>query len=452
MVDLYKHYSRSLAWNTFESLFYQLLLLAHQCVLFSITERTTFGLIGTIFSTTYLLVMVTNFGLDVSISAFFTQAIQSKKHFKKIVFFQLIPEYCLLLVIGMIGLLLAPLLTRFTIPLQLDMSSLALIGCLIVFEGSKKTLRSLLQLGFHSRKTACVEVATIIGYISMVWIGYFMGYPISIMLVFLPLLIVSALSSLALLFFLIRYYQQLPDTSSSPLPTSALQWRIMRNRFFNFLNQATHSLFSSNFLVPFFAMTFGLAYAGVLKLTASIAHCITSIVQKIFGISGTILLAHLKESSIEQRQQAFLLISHRLNQVLYGFILFFAINYSVIVRARALPETTSILTFAYLFMIIIFSENFFLAYEKFYITQEKADHLFFFNLGIMATIGMLLSQAHNFSHISLMLAVIAVRLIAFFTVIFFSFYQWRIKPALTIQPSYFISSLIASLTFFIYMR
>ena len=452
MVDLYKQYSKSILWNTFESFFYQLLLLAHQFALFAITDRATYGLIGTIFSATYLLVMVTNFGLDVSMSAFFTQAIQSKKHFKKIVLFQLVPEYCLLIVIGLTILLLSPFLAHLSMPFHLDIQALALLGCLIVFEGSKKTLRSLLQLGFHSRKTALVEVATIIGYISMVWIGYFMGYPINLTLIFLPLLIVSALSSLILLIFLMHYYKKLPDHSSSPLPTRALQWRILRNRFFNFLNQATHALFSSNFLVPFFAMTFGLAYAGILKLTASIAHCITSIVQKIFGISGTVLLAHLKESSLEIRQQAFFTISHRLNQVLYGFILFFAINHGAIVRARALPETSTILTLAYLFMIIIFSENFFLAYEKFFITHEKADHLFLFNLGIMVATGMLLTQVHTFSHLSLMLAIIGLRLISFFAVILFSFYQWRLKPALTIQPYYFASSLIASLAFFIYMR
>lgn len=452
MVDLYKHYSKSILWNTFESFFYQLLLLAHQFALFAVTDRATYGLIGTLFSTTYLLVMVTNFGLDVSMSAFFTQAIESKKHFRKIVLFQLIPEYCLLITIGIIMLFLYPWIPAHSIPFNLGIYELALLGLLIIFEGSKKTLRSLLQLGFHSRKTALVEVATIMSYIAIVWTGYFMGYPINFMLVFLPLLVVSTLSSMILLIFIVHYYRTLPDSSSAPLPNRSLQWRIVRNRFFNFLNQTTHALFSSNFLVPFFAMAFGLTYAGILKLTASIAHCITSIVQKIFGISGTVLLAHLKESSLEDRQKAFFTISHRLNQVLYGFILFFAINHGVIVRARVLPETTTILTLAYLFLIIIFSENFFLAYEKFYITHEKANHLFFFNLIIMGLIGALLTQVHNFSHISLMLAIIGLRLVSFIAIILFSFHQWRIKPALKIQPYYFATSLIGSLLFFVYMR
>lgn len=452
MIDIYKQYSKSIAWNTFESFFYQFFLLAHQLALFTVTDRATYGLIGALFSSTYLLVMVTNFGLDVSMSAFFTQAIQSKQHFKKIVFFQLAPEYGLLLVIGFILLLLSPLLGQLPIPFHLDASALSLLGCLIIFEGGKKTLRALLQLGFQSRKTACVEVATIIGYIGMVWVGYLMGRPINLTLVFLPLLIVSALSSFILLFFLIQYYNTLPDHSTIPLPDRTLQLRILRNRFFNFLNQLTHSLFSSNFLVPFFAMSFGLSYAGILKLTASIAHCITSIVQKIFGISGTVLLAHLKESSLEIRQKAFIAISHRLNQVLYGFILFFAINHGVIVRARALPESSTILTLAYLFMIIIFSENFFLAYEKFYITHERADHLFLFNLGTMILIGAILTQVHLFSHLSIMLAIIGLRLVSFFGVTLFSFYYWRLKPALSIHPYYFASSLIGSLAFFIYMR
>jgi len=452
MINLYKQYSKSLRWNTFESIFYQILLLCHQFALFFVTDRAIFGLIGTLFSITYLLVMITNFGLDVSLGAFFTQAIESKKHFKKIILFQLIPEYCLLLIGGIFLLAIYPFISALNLPFKLNIETLSLLGLLIVFEGTKKTLRSILQLGFHSKKTAWIEVVTIMSYISMVWSTYFLGYAINLTLIFLPLLIVSFISSLALLVCIYEYYTQLPNSSPAPLPTSALQWRILKNRFFNFLNQASHSLFSSNFLVPFFALTFGLAHAGILKLTASIAHCISTIVQKIFGISGTILFAHLKGNPLEDRQQAFFTISNKLNQVLYGFVLFFAINYSIIVRAHILPETSTILTLAYLFLIIIFSENFFIAYEKFYITHEKAGQLFFFNLIIMSAIGLLLSQVHTFSHLSLMLAIIALRLVAFAGIIFFSFYQWRIKPSLSIQPSYFISSFVASIAFFMLMR
>jgi hypothetical protein len=452
MIDLYKKYYQSIRWNTFESLFYQLFLLAHQFALFTFTDKSTYGLIGAIFSAMYLLVMVANFGLDVSISAFFTRAVESKKHFKKIILFQLIPEYCILGIISAGAPVLSQSLVTAHMPFQLDIQAVVILGFLIVFEGSKKTLRSLLQLGFHSHKTALVEVATIIGYICLVWIGYLKGFSLGFMLVFLPLLIVSIVSNGILLIFLAHFYRQLPDSSNHPLPTRALQWRILHNRFFNFLNQTMHALFSSNFLVPFFAMTFGLAHAGVLKLTASIAHCITSIVQKIFGISGSVLLAHLKEGSLEMRQKAFSIINHKLNQVLYGFIVFFAINHGIIIKARALPETTTIITFAYLFMIIIFSESFFLAYEKFYITHEKSHHLFLFNACVMITIGALFTQAHYFSHLSLMLAIIGIRVISFFAITILSFYQWRLKPALNIQPYYFASSLIASLLFFICMR
>lgn len=452
MVDLYKQYSKSILWNTIESFFYQLLLLAHQFALFSVVDRATYGLIGAMFSTTYLLVMVVNFGLDVSISAFFTYAIQSKKHFKKIMLFQLIPEYLLLTALCFIAAIVWTFLAQYSISAQLDGQTILLLGLLIIFEGSKKTLRSLLQLGFHSSKTACVEVITIIGYIGMVWIGYFTGHTINLTSIFLPLLIMSALSSFILLFFLMRYYHQLPDYSPAPLPDTVFQWRIIRSRFFNFLNQAMHALFSSNFLVPFFALTFGLAHAGILKLTASIAHCITSIVQKTFGISGAALLAHVKESSLEERQHAFATISNRLNQALCFFVIFFAINYSAIMHARSITENTTILTLAYLFLIIIFSENFFLAYEKFYIAHERADRLLLFNIIIMGSILALLSQAHTVSPVWLMAAIIGLRLIAFLCVMLFSFRQWHIKPKFIIHPSYIVSSLAISLTFFSLLR
>lgn len=449
--DLYKQYSKSMFWNAFESICYQLLLLGHQCLLFAVSSRELYGLIGIVFSMTYLLAMITNFGLDVSISAFFTSAIQSKAHFKKIILVQLIPEYFLLGIAVLLLHLYSSLIAQTISPL-ITSDILILLACIIVSEGSKKTLRSILQLGFNSKVTAYTEVCSILVYIGMVWGGYALGFPISPLLVFIPLFVTSSISNIILARFIFMYYQKLPDFNQKPLPTRATHMRIVKNRFFNTLNQIAHALFSSNFLVPFFGSMFGLAYAGVLKLTASIAHCITSIIQKIFGTSGALLLSHLKNASLEQQQKAFLIISKRLNQILYGFIIFFTINYSVIIKSRALPETTAIITLAYLFMIIIFSENFFIAYEKFYITQEKAGSLFVFNLFSMAAVSFLLSQSSALPQLVLLLSVIGLRLILFLAIIFFSLYQWKIKPSISIDYFYFIPSLVISLLFFITMQ
>ncbi|MCX5921706.1 MAG: hypothetical protein NTX86_00015, partial [Candidatus Dependentiae bacterium] len=368
-------------------------------------------------------------------------------HFRKIFYVQLIPEYALLALLFLIAIIANTYLHQES-PLTPFM--LIVIGLLIFFEGIKKTMRMLLQLACLNHKTALIEMTSIVTYTSLVWIGYFLGYPIGLSLVFIPMLAVSALSSLALCVCAHDYYTTLPDNSNArELPDATMQWRILRSRWFNFLNQASHMFFSSNFLVPFFALSFGFNQAGIFKLMSSIVHCITVILQKSFGISSSILLSHLKETSVADKQSAFLFISNHLNQVLYGIIIFFVINYGTIMHINSIANTGPAWTLAYLFFIISFSENFFIAYEKFFIAHEKSDHLFIFNLIIISLLSIIIFHAALFSQLTLLITIIAVRIIAFMCIGAISFRQWQIKPAFGFQSKYLIGSLIISIAFFI---
>lgn len=452
LIDLYRQFSRSIAWNALESISYQMLLLGHQIALFKINTSANYGLIGSLFSLTYLVVTVTNFGLDITLSPFFTIISQSKKNFKKIITQQLLLEYCILSLLIAGAIIAKSILPKsWKVAQHLDINMIILLIALICFEGAKKTLRMLLQLAFLNHKTAIIEITTIISYISMVWFGYFSGYPISLELVFVPMLIVSIASSLVLAFCIYRYYQKLPDHSPTQLPEN-LGKRILKSRFYNFLNQASHMAFSSNFLVPFFALQFGLAQAGLLKLVSAITHCITIILQKVFGLSSSLLLSHLKNNDLHTKQEAFLTITNRLNQTLYGIIIFLMINFGTLLNLSSVSNNNLTLTLAYLFLIISFSENFFLAYEKFYIAEEKADHLFFFNCLVMLLLGIVIWQVPYFSQLTILLSIIGIRIFAFSCISMISFYRWNIKPALKIQPLYFAWSLIISVAFYIVMQ
>jgi len=211
-------------------------------------------------------------------------------------------------------------------------------------------------------------------------------------------------------------------------------------------------IFSVNFLVPFFALFFGLQQAGVLKLLSYIAHSITTIVQKAFGISSNILLSHIKDTSDEVKRNIFFMITDHLNQVLYGILLFSLINHATIMNMSAIANTGTTWAIAYLFMFISFSETFFIAYENFFITQEKTGYLFLFNVSIMGIVIGIMMHMHLFSQLMLLLAIIAVRVFAFSTLGLLSFYQWRIKPALAIKPNYFLGSLAISMTFYVIAR
>ena len=105
------------------------------------------------------------------------------------------------------------------------------------------------------------------------------------------------MATVASVFFVYQLYRELP-----PLPTALTepisQNLFIKNRFLNLLNQLVHQLFSSNFLVPLFALRGGFAVAGQLKLVCYISYGITSALQKIIGFSASALFAQFvgKES------------------------------------------------------------------------------------------------------------------------------------------------------------
>lgn len=449
MVDLYRHVTRSIKWNALEAMSYQFLLLAHQVALFSVTDHGTYGLIGSLFSISYLIVMITNFGFDVTLGPFFSMLTKSRQHFKKIFFIQLLPEYFIVSMLFIVGLIIQMNFFPMMIPdSHFGIFIYPILGLLVLFESAKKTFRMILQLAFLTHKTTIIEIATIISYTGIVWCGYLLGFPISLNLVFLPMLITSAISTCILGLWVHEYFQTLPDSTASSI-TTTLQLRILKSRFFNFLNQASHMIFSSNFLVPFFALFFGFNRAGVLKLVSSITHCITIILQKVFGLSSALLLSHIKDMQLATKQQAFLFITNRLNQVLYGIIIFLCINYGTLLSLSAAPHAHSTVTIAYLFLILSFSESFFIAYEKFYITEEKSDHLFIFNLLVIGLLSIVIWHASNFSQLGMLLAIMAIRIIAFSCISAASFYHWQIRPALKPQPLYIASALVISCAFYL---
>ena len=447
-MELNRLFTRSLAWNALEAICYQGLLLTHQLLLFHSVERSAYGLIGSLFSFAYLSVMVINLGFDISLAPFFQTATRSKQNFKKIFFVQLIPEYCL---IGILSMLL--LLLKGFIPIEwgsrYQLGSLV-VGCLLliaVFESIKKTLRAILQLSFINKKTTVIEIATIIGYIGMVWGCHALGAPLSLPVIFIPMVITSAACCIALSWQVGTLYRQLPESSNETVSTT-LQLRILKNRFFNFLNQASHMVFSSNFLVPFFALQFGLNQAGILKLVSTIVYCVTIILQKVFGISSASVLSHIKESSLDNKRATFTVISNRLNHALIIIATFFLLNFNTIIGWSAQVSNPHTWHLLYLFFIISFSESLFIAYEKFYITEEKADHLFAFNLLVMGLMGFVLYHAQSIAPLALLCAIITIRIAAFVGLSALSFYHWQLRPSYGINPWIAAGSLAFSTLFF----
>lgn len=452
-MELRTRLTRSMAWNTLEAVFYQGLLLAHQLLLFQCVGRSEYGLIGALFSFTYLVVTLINFGFDISLAPFFKTATKNKHNFKAIFFVQLIPEYFLIATIFIIAMIFKPYFPHdWAARYQLTNALIIGLMLLALFESTKKTFRAILHHAFLNHKTAFVEIATIVCYTAMVWGCYCMGSPLSLPVIFVPMIITSGFCCLALGWHTAQLYRRLPDPLShgtdERLPM-AFQLRILKNRFFNFLNQASHMIFSSNFLVPFFALQFGLQQASILKLVSTIVYCITIILQKVFGISSASMLSHIKESSLDNKRATFAIISNRLNQTLMAIAIFFILNFNTVISWSAAISNRQTWHLLYLFFIISFSENLFIAYEKFYITEEKADYLFIFNLIVMCLMGSMLYHAHSVAPLALLIAIIAIRILAFLGLSALSFYHWQLRPSYTVNPWLAAGSVAFSSLFFI---
>ena len=322
--------NHSLKWISLESLSYQFILLTHQILLFKVSGYKTYGAIGTIFSLVYFTVTITSLGLESSLSPFFKKISKSKKSFRLFFIVQLIPTIVLSVIAASLFMLFKKAGYGYTCTSLLSYWLIAIIALLIFTESIKKTLRGILYLAFKNRINAFIEIASILAYVFTVWLLYFITKQLTLNTIFIPMFAISALSSTILIFFIIRFYAQLPETRK-PFEQEISLSRVAKCRLLNFINQFGHNMFSSNFLVPFFAFQFGLTQAGIFKLLSHISYGITSLMRKIFGWTSDSFLSQAKDMAIEYKQNIFSIITKQLNHVLYALIIFSAINTSKII-------------------------------------------------------------------------------------------------------------------------
>ena len=434
MFSLYNRINNILWWHTGESIMYHGILLIHQSLLFTMAPPNMYGLIGSLFSALYLIVSIINAGLDATLSSLFTTYTKSKQLVWKFIGIQLLINYGIsIAVIVIMYTFWYNTISSFTIPL-------AIILPIIILENIKKITKTLLQLTFQLKVTVFGELGAVVSYVCLVWGGHAVGLPISVYLIFIPLLFVLLIETIIFFYYTYRWYQTLPSGLHQPITSNDYK-RIIKNRTYTFLNQLHHSCFSGNFLVLLTAHFFGLDYAGIIKFSSSIAFNITIVVKKIFGTSNNIFLAAIKNKDITVQQNFFSLITNKMYHLLFALSLFFVINYKFLLQATT-PMQNIVVCLSFL---IIFIENFFTTYEQFYIMQERTDYLLFINgLTIFLLYGVYTYKVLFPLHL-LLLIIFLIRLFSLILTSMLSFFLWRLKPLGTIRPLYILSSLVISL-------
>jgi hypothetical protein len=415
---------RSLYWNAFNACLYQGILTIHYAALFYVTDSHFFGTMGSLFSLVFLLATMVNMGLDGTLSTFFTRTCVTKREFRLTIMRHIRATIGIGIILGGVSLTIISLLPPFSSLISVDQA--LILGIILVCEGIKKSLRMILQLSFRANIVAYIENTTVCTYVSWVWIGYCRGIPFSFITLFMPMVVCWTGELCAFSFFVYRFYQKLPLHMVNK-QTPIAQTRFVRNRFFNLLNQVVHQLFSSNFLVPFFALHGGFALAGLIKLTCYLSYGLTSIIQKMIGFSTSAFFAQFATEKIMRQDVG---LAHR---ILFGIIAcLLLIGVSIILTCMYLLDIHARAPLALLFLIffIQLSENFFTAYERLLIVKEHTSFLVLLNGGTTGIVMLLLHVTHQAPLVTILIWLLLVRVISFYFLHAYAQQELIQKPSL----------------------
>lgn len=427
-----KDFKHSLFWNLFDSVGTQGLLILYHLLFRNFFGAELHGRVGCTLSVFYLCIIILNAGLDYSLAPFLDYFTKSRRHFRSFVLWLILPQICFLSLCVLIFYAFFPFIQNlFSIFKTFSPASALLllsIGFTFLTESIKKTFKYLLQLSFYTPLTAIVEVVGMIIYMLIIFLSALHGIGVTLEYTWQALGIVSAAQLLILTAGVLRLYTSLGNKVASDKLWHDLPTRIMKTRVFAWSNQCMQQLFSGNFLVPICALHFGLEQASLMKVITSISYWITLIAQKVFGVTGNALLAHVKTRSLETQRKAFEYISFLLTQALYFLVIFLIINGKKIALLQAAQTEGIRWSLLYFMLILSFFECFFIIYEKWYILEEKASIFFLFNLISFGALYTLYPYVR--STVALLMVIITIRLLTFFVLTLFSFYRWKIWPSL----------------------
>jgi len=427
-------------WSFSGSIFFEASHLLHNFALFSFLGTSAYGLIGSLFSIIYLVIHITDLGFETSFAPFIGVATQNKKSFRRLFPLYVLPQ--------IIFLSLGFLFVYFLFPVFFNQSSQLpspiLFFSLVICEGLRIFFRRFLHNIFFSRVTVIVELILAIAYYAAVWIPHLVfGHPLTAKLIFTPFLFNSLFATFIFIATILRFYRTLPCNNLGF--SSGLFVRIFRARYFNYFIGIEAFLISGNFLVPFFAISFGLAQAGLFKIASVISHSIRALIKSAIHFPGNALLATIKTQPLKTKLRAFYSLSTKLNQIIFFIFTFLLINHSLIHSS----SSKAAWFYALIFVGITLVHQLFVVYEQFYVIEEFASKLFmiksieFILFYILIFANKLLTPATTLIYIAI------IQFFSFALLAFHAYRRWKIKPHFTVGRSFAAFTIAISLFFYL---
>jgi hypothetical protein len=387
MKTITEQFLTSIKWNTLEACLYQGILWGYHVMLFSSLDRSFYGMIGILFSLLFIGVTLCTLGLDSALSPFIRHYTESKASFRFLMKQQCIPN---ILLYG--GLLLITsfydlniLFSLFGIP-RLDQAFIIVLVLLLILESIKKTIKTFLGLLFYNQQLATLEIIYILLYVSTIIGLHYGGTPITLYMLFMPMALYCALAIGILAVWLRNHYQQLPDITY--MHDEMLTNRMVQSRFFGYINQLGHLIFSGNMLVAVFAAQTNIAYAAVAKILSTSIQTISNVIHRVIGQPSEAILAHAHAYASSEKQSLFALANTYAQTTILGLCMFAcAFNYQAI-ATHAMTATLHTHALLVVFGILLLIEPFFITYEKKYLIEEKGHYLSYYHVTMMLLFGL----------------------------------------------------------------
>lgn len=410
----------TLSYTGIESSLYQAILFSHQYMLYQYVGAQLYGYFGTLFSLIYLSSLYLNMGLDLTIASLFNQ-----KHNDYLFIKNILLQALLNGIFGVIALCAVG--TIFHNYIDLTIAQLLICALIVISEMGKKTLKTILHLLFSHRFVAINELVCLSTYIIIVWTLLLSGYKASLLLIMIPLLITSLAGLTVYLYRILLWWMTLPAASDAQSIEKMIPLRAQ-----NYFYQITHSLYSPNFIIPIIATQHSMELASLLKIMSMGIYAINSIIQHIFGITSTVLFSHIKQYEKKDKQLVLQTLQWYIIKIVAVVIAYSIFHYYLLCNG----EHSEHFYIVYLFLLLICSEHLMLAYEHFFIIEERTTFLSLSNTGLWLLIIITKNTTYVSSIFSLILMLVISRAIHFLVIYLYGHYYWNSPIAGSRKPFY----------------
>lgn len=446
---LQKTFFHAAAWNALNVFLYKIILQTHQACLFYVISKELFGISGTLFSTIYLLINLTNFGFDYSLFAFHQYYTTCQNNFKKMMHHFLLRS---LVILSTTGILL-PLLHHFAYLPQISfiaqftpISLIMILTTLFISESIKKSLELFAHLSFLNKTITLVEIFTLMLYVSMIWSYYFIFGYINLYTIFIFMCMTSWIELFMVLQRLKTFQKTLP--LHCPAQSEPTRHEIISNQIVNYINQITKALFSPNLMIIFLAYHLGMLKAGFIKLIIDIIILLYMLLNRAVGIPSGALMsrrATIAEPDLPHFSTTFLKITNAYIQFLYALLIISCAAMIPCIFKTTCLNTTLTINILF-FMIAGFLEYLIITYEKLYVTQGASGKLAFINFFGLLSMMPALWYSSLLPQTYLLLPFIIIRLCSFICIAWVTYKTWNVTPSFQIKLKTILITLLPAIS------